>query len=84
MRHVGPVAQDFRAAFGLGLDDKSIGMLDIDGVNMVAIQALERRTQELNAKSAEEDALKSQVTDLQRSVERLEAAMTALSAKAER
>ncbi|SEL75561.1 Head domain of trimeric autotransporter adhesin [Stigmatella aurantiaca] len=84
VRHVGPVAQDFRAAFGLGLDDKSIGMLDIDGVNMVAIQALERRTQELNAKSAEVDALKSQVTDLQRSVERLEAAMNALSAKAER
>ncbi|WP_245767224.1 tail fiber domain-containing protein [Stigmatella erecta] len=84
VRHVGPVAQDFRAAFGLGMDDKSIGMLDIDGVNMVAIQALERRTQELNAKSAEVDALKSQVTDLQRSVERLEAAMTALSARAER
>ncbi|EAU67067.1 Hep_Hag family [Stigmatella aurantiaca DW4/3-1] len=81
VRHVGPVAQDFRAAFGLGTDDKSIGMLDIDGVNMVAIQALERRTQELNAKTAEVDALKSQVTDLQRSVERLEAAMKALSAK---
>jgi trimeric autotransporter adhesin len=82
VRHVGPVAQDFRAAFGLGMDDKSIGMLDIDGVNMVAIQALERRTQELNAKGAEVDALKSQVTDLQRSVERLEAAMNALSATA--
>jgi trimeric autotransporter adhesin len=81
VRHVGPVAQDFRAAFGLGTDDKSIGMLDIDGVNMVAIQALERRTRELNAKSAEVDALKSQVTDLQRTVERLEASMKALSAK---
>lgn len=81
VRHVGPVAQDFRAAFGLGTDDKSIGLLDINGVNMVAIQALARRTQELNAKSAEVDALKAQMAQMQRSLSRLEAAVHARDAK---
>ena len=32
VRHMGPVAQDFRAAFGLGYDDKSIGIQDAQGV----------------------------------------------------
>ena len=31
-RHIGPMAQDFRAAFGLGTDDKHIGTVDADGV----------------------------------------------------
>jgi hypothetical protein len=77
VRHLGPVAQDFRAAFGLGTDDKSIGLLDIDGVNMAAIQALERRTQELRAKSAEVDALKAEMEELRRGLSRLEAAVHA-------
>jgi hypothetical protein len=45
-RHLGPTAQDFSAAFGLGVSDKTIGLLDIDGVNVLAIQALEKRTRE--------------------------------------
>jgi uncharacterized protein YhaN len=77
VRHLGPVAQDFRAAFGLGTDDKSIGLLDIDGVNMAAIQALERRTQELRAKSAEVDALKAELAELRQGLSRLEAAVQA-------
>lgn len=77
VRHLGPVAQDFRAAFGLGTDDKSIGLLDIDGVNMAAIQALERRTQELRAKSAEVDALRAELAELKQGLSRLEAAVHA-------
>ncbi len=38
-RHMGPMAQDFRAAFGLGTDDRSIGSLDADGVALAALQA---------------------------------------------
>ncbi|RTQ45112.1 hypothetical protein EJV47_26440 [Hymenobacter gummosus] len=48
-RHLGPMAQDFYAAFrldGLGADT-TINSLDIDGVNMLAIQALEKRTARL-------------------------------------
>ena len=48
-RHIGPMAQDFYAAFGLdGIgNDTTINTTDIDGVNMAAIQALEKRTREL-------------------------------------
>ncbi|GAB3830555.1 tail fiber domain-containing protein [Hymenobacter jeollabukensis] len=48
-RHVGPMAQDFYQAFrldGIGRDT-TINTIDIDGVNMVAIQALEKRTARL-------------------------------------
>ncbi len=40
IRHVGPMAQDFRAAFGLGEDDRHINSVDTDGVALAAIQAL--------------------------------------------
>jgi hypothetical protein len=40
VRHIGPMAQDFSAAFGLGSDDRSIATLDADGVALAAIQAL--------------------------------------------
>ena len=41
-RHMGPMAQDFYAAFGLGEDDKHISTVDADGVALAAIQALYR------------------------------------------
>jgi hypothetical protein len=40
VRHLGPMAQDFRAAFGLGQDDKSISTIDLDGVALASIQGL--------------------------------------------
>jgi hypothetical protein len=43
VRHLGPMAQDFARAFGLGDDDRSINMVDANGVTMAAIQALYRR-----------------------------------------
>ncbi len=39
-RHIGPMAQDFYAAFGMGADDKHIGSLDAEGVALAAIQGL--------------------------------------------
>ncbi|TGE21719.1 hypothetical protein E5K00_15720 [Hymenobacter aquaticus] len=48
-RHIGPMAQDFYQAFrldGIGRDT-TINTVDIDGVSMVAIQALEKRTAQL-------------------------------------
>lgn len=41
VRHLGPMAQDFKAAFGLGDTDKMIFPLDATGVSMAAIQALQ-------------------------------------------
>jgi hypothetical protein len=48
VRHIGPMAQDFRAAFGLGHDDKSISMLDAQGVAFAAIQGLHHATRDLH------------------------------------
>ncbi|MBX7430630.1 tail fiber domain-containing protein [Mycobacterium sp. Y57] len=47
VRHLGPMAQDFAAAFGLGDSDRRIDMLDANGVLMVAVQELTRRVAEL-------------------------------------
>jgi len=46
-RHLGPVAQDFKNAFGVGESDKTINMADADGVLFAAIQALYEENQEL-------------------------------------
>jgi hypothetical protein len=40
VRHVGPMAQDFYAAFKVGEDDKHITSIDEDGVALAAIKAL--------------------------------------------
>ena len=52
VRHMGPMAQDFAATFGLGDDDKKINMVDANGVAVVAIQALYRKVQALEAEVA--------------------------------
>jgi hypothetical protein len=54
VRHIGPMAQDWHAAFGFNSDDKTINMSDFDGVNLAAIKALEVRT------SAQGDAIAKQ------------------------
>jgi hypothetical protein len=64
VRHLGPFAEDFRAAFGLGTDDRGIGLLDIDGVNFAAVKALEARTAELRAAAGEVDRLTAEVAAL--------------------
>ncbi|MBV9772762.1 MAG: tail fiber domain-containing protein, partial [Gemmatimonadetes bacterium] len=62
IRHMGPVAQDFRAAFGLGESELLINTVDIDGVNMAAVKALDARSVRQQARVTE---LETQVTDLQ-------------------
>ena len=47
VRHLGPMAQDFAAAFGLGTDERRIETADAIGVLIVAVQALEKRVAEL-------------------------------------
>ncbi len=42
-RHVGPTAQAFHAAFGLGEDPLRISTIDADGIALRAIQALNER-----------------------------------------
>ena len=45
--HLGPMAQDFHAAFGLGNTDSGIFTVDESGVALAAIQALARENAEL-------------------------------------
>ena len=52
VRHLGPMSQDFRAAFGLGDDERRIDMVDANGVLTVALQALYRRIAALEAEVA--------------------------------
>jgi hypothetical protein len=46
VKHLGPVAQDFQSAFGLGTDDKTIGTVDADGVALAAIQGLNQKLED--------------------------------------
>ena len=68
-RHLGPTAEDFYAAFGLGAaDGASIGTVDADGVALAAIQALHRLNQTQQA----------QLASQQQQIERLEVRLAAL------
>jgi len=70
-RHIGPMAQDFHAAFGLGDTDTGIATVDADGVSLAAIQALYERVREQDARLAAQAA---QIEALLRRVEALERA----------
>ncbi len=60
IRHMGPMAQDFNAAFGLGVSDKLIDTIDPDGVALAAIQGLnETMVERLAEKDAEIAELRS-------------------------
>ena len=45
--HIGPIAQDFYQAFGLGTSDKSITTVDADGISLAAIKGLLEKTERL-------------------------------------
>ncbi len=71
IRHMGPMAQDFHAAFGLGEDPLRISTIDADGVALAAARALEARTRAINERLQQElDALRARLASL-------EAALTA-------
>ncbi len=56
VRHVGPMAQDFYAAFGVGADDRHITSIDEDGVALAAIKALHAENARLRRELATERA----------------------------
>jgi hypothetical protein len=53
VQHLGPMAQDFHAAFGVGTDDKHIATVDADGVALAAIQGLNEAVKEKDARIAQ-------------------------------
>lgn len=73
IRHVGPMAQDFYAAFGLGESERHISSSDADGVALAAIQGLYDLTQE---QAATIDAQQQQIDALEARLAALEAKQT--------
>ena len=68
-RHIGPMAQDFYAAFNVGMDDKHIATVDEDGVALAAIQGLnEKLTADDAQKDAQIKALEQRLSDLEQLV----------------
>jgi len=68
IRHIGPTAQDFHAAFGVGESDRTITTVDADGVALAAIQALNDK---LNEKEVRIDLLEKELAALKKLVSQL-------------
>lgn len=68
VEHIGPTAQDFKKAFGVGADEKSISTIDPSGIALAAIKELNKQNQELakqNQKLQKElENLKKQVQEI--------------------
>lgn len=69
IRHIGPMAQDFYAAFGVGEDERYLTTVDVDGVTLAAMQGLYQIIQS-------QDNL---IADQQQTIESLTAENAALS-----
>lgn len=66
--HLGPVAEDFSAAFDVGRSDGSISTIDADGVALAAIQGLYQLVREKNDEITD---LKQRLAELEKSMEQL-------------
>jgi hypothetical protein len=84
IRHIGPMAEDFYEAFGLGESETGIATLDTSGVALAAIQGLNEKLTEQDKALAVRDEqlakqdteilnLKQQLTELTQMVQRLAA-----------
>jgi hypothetical protein len=65
IRHMGPTAQDFHAAYGLGADDRHINTADADGVALSAIQAL---YEIIKSKDAQIEAMEERLARLEAAI----------------
>ena len=75
VHHIGPVAQDFRAAFDIGHDERYITTIDADGVALAAIQGLHQIVQE---KDCEIGELGSEISNLKSEISELRSMVKAL------
>jgi len=78
-QHMGPMAQDFYAAFSLGADNLHIAPLDVNGVSLAAIQALTKITSDqenqITQLEADNTTLKQKVDSLESRLALLEQAV---------
>ena len=78
VRHLGPMAQDFYAAFGLGDDAEHINTVDAQGVALAAVQGLHQLVAEKDAQVA---ALAQQHAAQQDEITALQAQLAAQGAE---
>ncbi len=64
VEHIGPMAQDFYAAFGLGGDETKISSLDPAGVALAAIKELTKRTERIAELEADLAKQQQQINEL--------------------
>jgi Chaperone of endosialidase len=76
--HLGPMAQDFAAAFGLGEDNLHIAPMDMAGVSLAAVQALNKQVSE---KDAEIARLQEQNAEMAQRLSNLEALVNSLASQ---
>lgn len=76
-RHMGPMAENFYATFGLGPDNKHIAPKDLAGVALAAAKALKAQNESLQAKSKQlrqdNKSKERRIRSLERRMEGLEA-----------
>jgi Chaperone of endosialidase len=76
IRHIGPMAQDFYSAFGMGEDERYINSMDADGVALASIQGLYSMVQEKDTKLADQEttiaAQEQRISDLETRLAELE------------
>jgi len=81
-RHIGPMAQDFAAAFAVGENNTSLATIDLDGVALAAIQGLYQRSKELEAENAglhqQAQHLQAENAELRQQMEDLDQRLAAL------
>lgn len=68
VRHLGPMAEDFHSAFGLGPDDEHVAPSDQAGVALLALQGLHQVVQEKDREIAD---LQGRLEELERIVAKL-------------
>ncbi len=78
VRHMGPMAEDFYQAFGLGTSNIAIGVQDLAGVSLAAVKALDARTTELQQRTTEVEQLRNEVDALRNANAKMEQRLAAL------
>jgi hypothetical protein len=79
IRHIGPMAQDFYAAFSVGEDDRHITDIDEGGVALAAIQGLNQKLEEaISSKDAQIAALESENAHQRRQIAAMQQQMQAV------
>lgn len=79
--HVGPMAQDFHAAFSLGTDERHIATVDADGIALAAIQGLNQKLEETRSELKRRNA---ENADLKARLEKLEQLLTRTANESEK